>query len=72
MLSNPLNTAGKQTLLRACMPAALSVEKVRQSFGGNSAKAVQILHQKPYMQGQYVLHIWGSTRGRHSHVGWES
>lgn len=71
MLSNPLNTAGKQTLIRACMPAAFCVEKVRRSFWGNSVKAVQILHQKTYMQGPYVLHTWGSTRGWCSHFRWE-
>lgn len=57
MLSNPLNTAGKQTFIRKCMPAAFCVEKVRRPFGRNSVKAVQILHQKTYMQGLYVLHI---------------
>lgn len=71
MLSNPLNTAGKQTLLRACMPAALCAEKVRRSSGGNPAKALRIRHQKPYMQGLCVLHTWDSTRDWHSHVRWE-
>lgn len=40
-------------------------------IGGNSAKAVQTLHQKPYMQGLCVLHYWDSTRGWHSHFRWE-
>lgn len=71
MLSNPFNTAGKQTLIRACMPAAFCVDKVRQSFGGDSIQAVEILHQKNSMQGPYVLHIWSSTRVWYWYFWWE-
>jgi len=48
------------------MPEAFFDEKVRRLFGGNSVKAVQTPHQKTYVQGLYILHIWGSTRAWYS------